>query len=85
MNAINEEQHIIGKIKYLGDDVVLYSKIDPTQKKINVKWLNGQITCISPEPGEYDLTKALKKFYSKECRKLVNDKIKIYQPLFKEK
>lgn len=85
MNEIKEAQHKLGNIKYLGDDILIYGEVDSMVKKLDIAWHNNQLICKSPVAGEFDLTKPLQKFYKKECRKIINEKIKSYQALFKEK
>ncbi len=85
MNEIKESLHKIGMIKYLGFDTLLYGVVDASIKKIEITWTNNQLICKSPVAGEFDLSTPLKKFYKKECRKIINEKIRAYQPLFKEK
>ncbi len=75
----------IGQVKYLGEEIQLFGKLDTTIKKINIAWEGKQLVCSSPEIGTLDISTPLKRFYKKECRKLVNQKVKSYQPLFKEK
>ena len=82
---MKQELVVIGKIKYLGDDVILYGCVDQGLKKATVVWEQDKILCYCPKIAGEDFTLALKKFYKKECRKLINQKIKAYQPLFKDK
>jgi len=75
----------MGRIRYLGEEVILYKRADASSKKIVIAKEQGLIVCRVPCSGQIDATKALKKFYQKECRRIVNEKVKLYQPHFKDK
>ncbi len=70
---------------YLGQSYPLYAKIDPSVKKVTVQWNGEAFICISPEAGKIDLSDALKSFYIKACRKLITQRLKLYQPHMKVK
>lgn len=73
------------KCYYLGKTYPLYTKVDPTVKKITIQWSGKDFTCLSPQEGEIDIANALQAFYMKEGRKLIEERLKIYQPHFKVK
>lgn len=75
----------IGEVVYLGEQLPLYGEYDPNQKKTVIEWQNNNLMCRTSEKGTIDISKALKRFYKKECRRLVNEEIKKLQPKFKEK
>ena len=70
---------------YLGKLYPLYTKIDPSVKKITIQWDGKAFICISPQEGEIDITSALQGFYMKASRKLIEERLKLYQTHFKVK
>jgi len=70
---------------YLGKPYPLYTTVDPSVKKVTVQWDGEAFTCISPETGEIDINDALKSFYTKESKKIIEERLKFYQPQIKVK
>ena len=72
-------------IYYLGEKYPLAIVEDTEIKKVIIELRNNAMICRSPSIEDIDYLKALKSFYTKEGKKLINQRLKIYQPLFKEK
>ena len=70
---------------YLGKTYPIYAKVDPSIKKITIQWDGDVIICTSPQEGEIDIADALQAFYIKCSRKLMEERLKLYQPQFKVK
>lgn len=70
---------------YLGKSYPLYVTVDTSTTKITIQWNGKAFMCTSPEAGEIDFTDALKSFYVKEIRKLIGQRLKLYQTHFKVK
>lgn len=70
---------------YLGKQYPLYIEVDSTIKKATIEWDGQAFICTSPREGDDDLADALKSFYTKACRKLIEKRLKLYQPNFKVK
>lgn len=79
------EQQPKGQCYYLGKLYPLYLEVDPSLQKITIQWDGQAFFCTSPREGELYLAEALKAFYTKECRKLIESRLKYYQPNFKVK
>lgn len=75
----------LGYIKYLGKNILLEGQLDENLKKPVIEWSGKILTYKGIDFEEKTLTKALTKFYKKECRKAINERIRRYQPLFKDK
>ncbi|BEP29876.1 M48 family metallopeptidase [Helicovermis profundi] len=73
------------KYYYLGNVYPMYMSLDKSLKKVTIKWVNNSFHCASPFEGEIDISLALKSFYIKESRKVINQRLKIYQKNFKVK
>lgn len=70
---------------YLGESYPLYTKLDPTMKKLTIKWDGKAFLCSGPQEGEIDISNALHSFYIKASRKLIEERLKLYQKYFKVK
>jgi len=70
---------------YLGKPYPLYSKVDRSVKKVSIEWDGSSFICISPQEGEIEVSNALQSYYTKECRKIIEQRLRIYQPQFKVK
>lgn len=79
------EQQPKFKCYYLGKTYPLYIKVDPSIKKVTIDWDGKVFTCISPKEDDADITGALQSFYKKASRKLIEERLKLYQPNFKVK
>lgn len=75
----------VGQCYYLGKLYPLYLRIDPASKREAITREGNAFLCISPRPGGIDFSNALESFYKKVCRKLVEERLKLYQPHFKVK
>lgn len=75
----------LGYIKYLGKNILLQGEIDKNLKRPIIEWSGNGLFYKGADFDQATLTKALTKFYKKECRRVVKARIKTYQPLFKEK
>ena len=79
------EQQPKFKCYYLGKTYPLYTKVDQSIKKVTIDWDGKSFICISPQEGEMDIENALKAFYTKASKKLIEERLKLYQPNFKVK
>ncbi|MCC5911036.1 MAG: M48 family metallopeptidase [Clostridiaceae bacterium] len=70
---------------YLGKSYPLYTQVDSSIKKITIQWDGKAFICISPQEGEIDIADALQTFYIKASRKLIEERLKLYQSHFKVK
>lgn len=70
---------------YLGESYPLYAVVDESVAKLTVEFDGTAFTCKSPTPGAIDLSEALKSFYMKASRKVINERLKLYQPEVKVK
>lgn len=73
------------QLYYLGQKYPLYIKVDSEIKKIIIEWDGKAFICMSPVEGEIDISKAIKSFYKKEIRRLIEKRLKVYQSHFKVK
>ncbi|MEG6521531.1 M48 family metallopeptidase [Desulfotomaculum sp. 1211_IL3151] len=79
------EQQPKNNCYYLGKLYPVYIKLDPSIKKITVQWDGKAFICTSPQEGDRGLTDALQAFYTRESRKLIEKRLRLYQPSFKVK
>lgn len=70
---------------YLGKLYPLFIEVDPSLKNIIIEWDSKAFLCTSPQEGDSGLAESLQAFYTKECRKLIEKRLKLYQPNFKVK
>ena len=79
------EQQPKYKCYYLGKTYPLYTVVDPSIKKITIQWDGKAFICTSPQEGEIDIAKTLQDFYKKASRKLIEERLKLYQTQIKVK
>lgn len=79
------EQQPKFKCYYLGKTYPLYTVVDPSIKKITIQWDGKAFICTSPQEGEIDIAKTLQDFYKKASRKLIEERLKLYQTQIKVK
>lgn len=79
------EQQTEINLCYLGKPYPLYTKVDSSIKKITIHWDGKAFICSSPQDGEIDIAVAIQAFYMKASRKLIEERIKLYQPHIKAK
>jgi hypothetical protein len=79
------EQQPKFKCYYLGKTYPLYTKVDQSIKKVTIEWDGKAFTCISPNEGDIDISSALQSFYKKATKKLIEERLRFYQPNFKVK
>lgn len=72
-------------IYYLGEKYPIIIIEDLEIKKAIIEFRNNEVICRSPLIEPLDYLTALKSFYTKEGKKLINKRLKFYQPLIKEK
>ena len=70
---------------YLGKPYPIYTKVDLSINKITIQWDGEAFICTGPQEGEIDIANALQAFYIKASRKLIEERLKFYQPDFKVK
>lgn len=70
---------------YLGKPYPLYILIDSSIKKITIEKKEDTFICRCPREGEIDITDALQGYYIKASRKLIEERLRFYQPNFKVK
>ncbi len=70
---------------YLGKKYPLYTKVDVSVNKVSINFDGEAFICISPQQGEIDISDTLHKFYVKESKKIIGERLKLYQPNFKVK
>lgn len=70
---------------YLGKTYPLYTKVDSAIKKTTIQMDGDIFICTSPKEGEVDVVKALKAFYVKAGRKVIEERLKFYQPQIRAK
>ncbi|TCT16249.1 hypothetical protein EDC18_102266 [Natranaerovirga pectinivora] len=80
-----ETQQTKMKCYYLGKTYPLDVKIDPSTRKVIIEFDGKKFLCTSPQEGEIDLSIALQSFYIKTSRKLIEERLKLYQSQFKVK
>lgn len=68
---------------YLGKPYPVKIDLDPSARKIDMEWDGKTLYCVCPESGEADISDALKSFYVKTGRKLIEKRLKRYQPMIK--
>lgn len=78
-------QEELGNCYYLGKPYPIYGQVEPEEKKTKMLFKEDHFVCISPKEGKVDLNKALKSFYKKNARKLINQRLRFYQPHIKVK
>lgn len=71
------------KCYYLGKAYPIIAQVDPSEKKMNLQWDGKTFTCKSPEAGEIDCYSALRQYYIKAGKKIISERLKIYQPQIK--
>jgi predicted metal-dependent hydrolase len=71
--------------RYLGKLYPLIAVVDESIKKEVIHFDGQSFKCLSPKSGEVDVTKALKSFYKKEAKKVIEQRLKLYQPQIKTK
>lgn len=79
-----EQQAKINLI-YLGKPYPLYTKVDPSVKKPTLQWDGKVFICTSPQEGDINIVDALQGFYIRASRKLIEERLNLYQPHFKVK
>ncbi len=70
---------------YLGKPYPLYIKVDLSIKKSTIHWDGEAFICTSPQEGEIDITAALQAFYTKASKKLIEERLELYQQFLKAK
>lgn len=70
---------------YLGKSYPLYTKVDPLIKKTTIQWDGKSFICTSSEEGEIDIANALQIFYIRASKKLIEERLKLYQTHLKVK
>ncbi len=70
---------------YLGKTYPLYTKLDLSINKVSITFDGKVFICISPQEGKLDIADILHKFYVKESKKIIGERLKLYQPNFKVK
>ena len=79
------EQESGFKAYYLGKFYPIYTKVDETIKKINIEWDGKSFICTSPMSGEIDIAGALQAFYTRASKKIIEERLRFYQPQVKVK
>lgn len=70
---------------YLGKSYPLYTKVEPSLKKVAIDFDGEMFLCNSPESGEISISNELQRFYTKEGKKIIEERLKLYQPHIKVK
>lgn len=70
---------------YLGELYPIFTKIDPSLKKVTIIWNGKSFICSSPKEGKVDITDEIQKFYTKSGKKIIEERLKHYQDYFKVK
>lgn len=65
---------------YLGKPYPLVASVDNSVRKITIAFNGEAFICMSPTEGVLDLNEALKSCYMKEAKKLIEKRLKHYQP-----
>lgn len=63
---------------FRGKKYEVIARLEPKVKKITVVIEEDKVVIQSPKAGEIDITKALMRFYKKECKKIVSKRLKFY-------
>lgn len=71
--------------RFLGALYPITAVVDETAKKAVMQFDGKSFKCLSPEAGEVDVTKALKSFYKKQAKKIIEKQLRLYQPKIKTK
>ena len=79
------EQQAKFKCYYLGKIYPLYTKVDQSVKKSNIEFDGKSFLCTSPKEDEEHISSALQGFYTKACKKIIGERLKLYQSNFKVK
>lgn len=70
---------------YLGEIYPIEIIQDPSLKKPQIDFNGKAFVLSSPESGQVDLTPLLQSFYTKTLKKLIQQRIQVFQPEFKVK
>lgn len=70
---------------YLGKAYPLYVTLDPSSTKLTVQWNGTAFMCTGHKAEEIEITEAIKAYYIKASRKLIEQRLKLYQTNFKVK
>ena len=70
---------------FLGKLYPVYIEVDPLFKKITIQWNGQAFICTSPQEGDIGLADAFQAFYTRKSRKLIEKRLRLYQPSFKVK
>ena len=70
---------------FQGKKYPLVFKVNKSAEKPRVDWNGEDFICECSQISEKDAAKALKAFYMKSCRKLIDKRLRKYQPEFKVK
>lgn len=70
---------------YLGKTYPLFTRVDSSINKVSINFDGESFICVSPNSGSIDISEDFKKFYIKECKKLISERLKLYQPNIKVK
>lgn len=70
---------------YLGKSYPLFTTVDESVKKITVDFDGSRFLCISAVNGEMDISEGIKTLYIKLSRRMIEERLKLYQPNFKVK
>jgi len=81
----NQNEKPNAKCHYLGEKYPLYAHVDETIKKAVITFDGKAFKCVCPSAGEFDLYEPLKSFYIKASRKLIEKRLKHFQPQIKTK
>lgn len=70
---------------YLGKPYPINTRVDFSIKKITIHFDGEAFICTSPQEGEIDIANALQAFYIKSSRKLIEERLKLFQSHVKVK
>lgn len=70
---------------YLGGQYPLFTKLDSSINKVSIDFDGESFICSSPKSGSIDISETLQKFYVKESKKIIGERLKLYQTHIKVK
>lgn len=73
------------KCRHLGKLYPFNTEVDESVKKDFIRFDGHTFTCLAKKSGEVDVTKALKTFYKKEAKKIIEKRLRMYQSQIKTK
>jgi len=84
--GFKEKEYVDGEtFLYGGRNYPIDIEVDETLKKAKVSFSGVRLTILTPSKDKDLLKKAMTRFYKQECKKLVEESIRCYQPNFKQK